>query len=193
MKNRLKIFTLLIPFLLSVVYIDPAKAVICPSIADVYIDQRYPDTNMNYKTRIVISHHPTYGIARGLLKFDIPEEIIPADITAATIYLSGSIHTGGGDAIKVSCHALNAPFNEGSDTWNTLSGGDYDSSISSSGAIPAGNDWETSFDVTALVTGNLEKLRNNGMLMKLQSESGDSYQNIASRESDRPGGFCPVS
>jgi hypothetical protein len=180
----------MIPCLFVVCCTTPATAVTCRTIADVYIDQRYPDTNMNYRTRIVISHHPTYGIARGLFKFDIPGAISAADITTATIYLSGSIHTGGGDAINVRCHALNDPFNEGSDTWNTLSGGDFDSSISSSGAIPAGNDWDTSFDVTALVTGNLEKLRNNGMLMKLQSESGDNYQNIASRESVDPEDFA---
>jgi hypothetical protein len=182
---------LLISLISTVMYIAPAEAVICPSIADVYIDQRYPDENMNYKTRIIISYHPTYGIARGLFKFDIADNISASDVTAATIYLSGSIHTGGGDAINVSCYALNEPFTEGSDTWTSLSGGDFDNGISSSGAIPAGNDWETSFDVTALVTGNLAKLRNNGMLMKLQSESGDSYQNIASRESVDPEDFAP--
>jgi hypothetical protein len=186
-----KLFMLL-NFLLFTMYTIPAEAVICPSIADVYIDQRDPDTNFNFRTRIIISYHPTYGIARGLFKFDIPESIGASEVTAATIYLSGSIHTGGGDAINVSCHTLNEPFSEGSDTWNSLSGGNYDNSISSSGAIPAGNDWETSFDVTALVVGNLEKLRDNGMLMKLQVEGPlNEYQNIASRESIDLDDFAP--
>ncbi|MDD1698920.1 MAG: hypothetical protein LUQ36_11195, partial [Methanoregula sp.] len=76
--------------------------------------------------------------------------------------------------------------------WNTLSGGDYDNNPSSSGSLPSGNDWETSFDVTALVTGDLEKLREYGMLMKLQTEGPlNEYQNIASREFVDPQDFAP--
>ena len=185
MKMTVTKLTALIPFLLFVIYLKPAVAVLCPSISDVYIDQRYPDENMNYKTRIIISHHPTHGIARGLFKFDVPEEIDSSEITSATLYLSGSYHTGGGDAISVNCYALDKPFDEASDTWNTFHAPTddyYDTDISSPGNLPSGNDWETSFDVTGLLAGKLEKLRNNGMLMRLQNESGDSYQNIASRE-----------
>ena len=192
MNNGIKKFVMLIPLLLSVLHTAQAEAVICPSIADVYIDQRYPDENMNYKKRILISYHPTYGIARGLFKFDIPAEIDASEITAATLYLSGSYHTGGGNAINVNCYALNEPFSEGSDTWNTLSGGDFDDSVASSGNLPSGNDWETSFDVTTLVTGNLEKLKANGMLMKLPVEGPlNEYQNIASREFADPQYFAP--
>jgi len=192
MKKILTKLTVLIPFFLSVMYMTPAEAVICPSIADVYIDQYAPDENMNYRTRILISYHPSKGIARGLFKFDIPEGIDAYEITAATLHLSGSYHTGGGDAIAVYCYALNAPFDEQTDTWNTLSGGDYDTSVASTGTIPAGSDWETSIDVTLLVNGNLEKLRDNGMLMRLQSEGPLSeYQNIASREYIDPQDFAP--
>lgn len=191
MKAKLTKLTVLIPFLLFVVNIDQGGAVIYPCISDVYIDGYAPDENMNFRTRILISYHPSKGIARGLFKFDIPEEIDPSDIMAATLYLSGSYHTGGGYAINVNCYTLNEPFSEGSDTWNTLSGGDHDS-IVSSGSLPAGDDWEASIDVTALAIGNLEKLRNNGMLIKLQNESGIStYQNIASRECIDPQDFAP--
>ena len=106
MKMTITKLIFLISFITPVMYIAPAGAVICPSIADVYIDQRYPDENMNYKKRILISYHPTYGIARGLFKFDIPAEIDASEITAATLYLSGSYHTGGGNAINVNCYAL---------------------------------------------------------------------------------------
>ncbi len=191
MKMTMTNVVLVISLLVFVVYITPAGAVICPSISDVYIDQYAPDENMNYRTRILISYHPSKGIARGLFRFDIPEEIDASEITSATLYLSGSYHTGGGDAINVTCYALNESFSEGSDTWNTLSGGDYDSSISSSGNLPAGSDWETSIDVTTLAAGNLDKLRDNGLLMRLQNESIDNYQNIASREFVDPQDFAP--
>ena len=162
----------------------------CPAIADVYIDQYAPDENLNYKTRILISYHPSKGTARGLFKFDIPMDIEASQIETATLYLSGSYHTGGGDAIDIYCYALNASFDEEGDTWNTLSGGDYDISVVSPGALPAGNDWETSIDITALVTGNLDKVREYGMLIKLQIEEQEKdYQNVASRESKDPEDF----
>jgi hypothetical protein len=191
MKITMAKSSVLIPILLFIMRINPVQAVVCPSMADVFIDQYAPDENMNYRTRILISYHPSKGIARGLFKFDIPEEIDAAEVTAATLYLSGSYHTGGGDAISVNCYALNESFSEGSDTWNSLSGGDYDPSIASSGNLPSGNDWDTSIDVTELVAAKLDKLRNHGMLMRLQNENGDSYQNIASREFVDPQDFLP--
>jgi len=156
----------------------------CPTIADVYIDELVPYENLNYKTRILISYHPSKGTARGLFKFDIPANLEASQIDTATLYLSSSYHTGGGYAIDIHCYALNVPFDEQSDTWNTLSGGDYDPSVVSPGALPANNDWETSIDVTDLITGNLDKVRDNGLLMRLQQEGVvKDYQNIASRES----------
>jgi len=162
----------------------------CPAVSDVYIDELVPDENLNYKTRILISYHPSKGTARGLFKFDIPMDLEASQIETATLYLSGSYHTGGGDAIDIYCYALNASFDEEGDTWHTLSGGDYDTSVISPGALPAGNDWETSIDVTALVTGNLDKVREYGMLMRLQSEGPlKDYQNVASREVTDPQDF----
>ncbi len=179
------------PFLL---YNVLAETVTCPTIADVYIDEYAPDTNFNSNTRILISYDDGgKGRARGLWKFDIPEGIDASNIESASLLLSGSIHTGGGDAIDVYCYALNTPCDENNDTWNILSGGNYDSAFFSPGSLPAGNDWETSFDVTYLITGNLNKLRDNGMLMRLQQEGEvgvDKYQNIASRESTDPEDFA---
>lgn len=194
MKMTMTKLVLVIPLLMFVVYVTPVEAVICPSISDVYIDEFSPYENFNYKTRILISYHPSKGIARGLIMFDISEAIDASEITAATLHLSGSVHTGGGDAMSINCYALNEPFCEGSDTWNTyhtLSEDYYDSSISSTGSLPAGSDWETSIDVTALATGNLEKLRDYGMLIRLQNENSDGYQNIASRECIDPEDFAP--
>jgi hypothetical protein len=168
-----------------------AETISCTTTADVYIDQCLDcspvglNTNYNDKTRLMISYHSTHGIARGLLKFDIPSCITASQIQSATLYLSSSGHTGGGNAINVSIHALNSPFNENTETWNTHSGGDYDSSVASSGALPAGNDWKTTVNVTTLLAGNLHKVRNNGVLIKLTTEGPTKlYQHIASRECD---------
>ena len=52
-----------------------AETINCAATADVYIDQLTSPArghNLNDKTRLVISYHPTYGIARGLWKFNIP-------------------------------------------------------------------------------------------------------------------------
>lgn len=192
MKVKLTTLTLLITFFLFLVNIERVGAVIYPCISDVYIDEYAPDENMNFRTRILISYHPSKGVARGLFKFDIAEEIEAFQITAATLYLSSSHHTGGGAAIDVKCYALNEPFNEGIDTWNSLSGGNFDGSVASAGSLPSGNDWAASLDVTAIAIGNLEKLRVNGLLMRLQIEGPlSAYQNIASRECIDPGDFAP--
>jgi len=157
----------------------------------VYIDQESPTTNFNDKTRVLISYHPTKGAARGLWKFNIPGTINAAQIESATLYVSGSIHTGGGTALSVYCYALNSFFDENVETWNTHNGGAYDSSVFSSGSLPAGNDWEAAIDVTTLAKGNLAKLRNNGMLMRKQQEGPTKeYQNIASRETTDPEDFA---
>ena len=134
---------------------------------------------------------PRRASARGLWKFNIPGTIDAAQIESATLHVSGSIHTGGGTAISVYCYALNSPFDENAETWNTHSGGDYDAGVFSSGSLPAGNDWEAAIDVTTLAKGNLAKLRDNGMLMRIQQEGPTKeYQNIASRESTDPEDFA---
>jgi hypothetical protein len=162
-----------------------AEMVACLDTSDVYIDQVSPTTNFNTLTRLLISYHPTKGIARSLLKFDIPAGIVASQIQSATLYLSSSGHTGGGNAITVNIHALNSPFGENTETWNTHNGSDYDSALFSSGALPVGNTWKTTIDVTTLLAGNLNKARDNGILIKLATEGPDKlYQNIASRECD---------
>jgi hypothetical protein len=171
-----------------------ADTITCTDTADVYIDQCLTcsppggDTNFNTKTRVLVSYHPTKGLARSLLKFDIPAEITASQVESATLHLSGSAHTGGGSVtLTVACHALNAPFSEGADTWNSLGGGNFDAAIFSTGTLPSGNTWNTTIDVTALLTGNLDKVRDNGILIKLATEGPDKlYQSIASRECDDP-------
>ncbi len=146
--------------------------------ADVFIDQYEPTMNFNDKTRLLISYHPTKGIARGLLKFDIPSCITASQIQSANLYLSSSAHTGSGNAINISIHALNASFNEATDTWNSLSGGNYDASVFSSGSLPSGNAWKTTINVTTLLAGNLHKARTNGVLIKLTTEGPINYTSI---------------
>lgn len=157
----------------------------CPAVSDVYIDQYSPDENFNAKTRLLVSYHPTKGIARGLLKFTIPESIDASYINKATLHLSGSRHTGGGVSCTVSFFALNASFDENTSTWNSLSGGNFDNSTGSQGILPENNDWYTTIDVTTLIKDRFTKVRTNGILMKLAKEGPDKvYQSVASRECD---------
>ena len=60
-KKDMKIFLSLLLFLvagLSVCSHAGADTIICPDIADVYIDQESPITNFNDKTRLLISYPP---------------------------------------------------------------------------------------------------------------------------------------
>ena len=185
MKKILFLSLLFIAGLVGYNHVE-ADTITCNDTADVYIDQRYPDESFNDKTRLLVSWHPTYGIARSLLKFDIPISVEAAQIQSAILHLSSSGHTGGSSVVvNINCHALNASFDESTVTWNSLSGGDYDASIFSSGSLPIGNEWRTTIDVTNLLAENLNKVRDNGILLKLAIEGPDKlYNNIASRECD---------
>ncbi len=172
---------------------SPETTYLCPAIADTFIDESLVDgehnLNYNWKTRVMISWHASYGRARGLWKFEIPEGILAGDIKCAKIFLSGSEHAFKTYQFIVDFLALDAPFNEETVTWDTLAGGGYDTSVVSSGTIyqtlvgnPAIN-WRAVIDLTDLLAGNLAKVRNNGILMKKQSESGTNlHQHMASRE-----------
>jgi hypothetical protein len=178
----------------------PATTFMCPALADTYIDESLVDgehdLNFNWKTRVLVSRHATYGRARGLWRFEI-DGYSAESITCAKLFLSGSERAFRTRQFAVDCYALDVPLNEEQATWDesesgvpwTSPGGDYDASVFSSGTIyqtllgdPAYN-WRAEIDLTELVVGNLEKVKYNGILMKLQDETGENTnQNMASRE-----------
>ena len=189
MKSLLRLLITIVSFSLATQALAQAS-ITCATLTDVYIDQKSPDENFNYKTRVLISMSASYGIARGLWKFDIPTGLDTSQIQSALLHVSSSIHTGGGTAIDICCYALNTPFGEDNATWNLLAGGNYDNTTCSAGSLPAGNDWDATIDVTTLLQQNLDKVRTNGMLMKKQDETVAGWQNIASRESTDNGDFA---
>lgn len=155
----------------------------CPATDDVFIDEEEPDINFNHKTRILISWDTEKGRARGLWKFDIPCNITPDIIASATLNFSGMVNYSGGIPGDVYCYALNDPFDEETASWNGLSGGNYDTSVSAAGSLPAGSDWELAIDATSLLAGNLDLARDNGIIMMFQEESGsDKFKTIAAKE-----------
>lgn len=178
----------------------------CDCLADVSIDEWFPDENLNYKDRLIVStnmniHH---GIARALFLFNIPADVSPAAVQQADIYISACSHCGGADGGLVGFYALNAPFDEDTDTWNSLQGGGWDEAVHTEAVLPSGSDWNQAvdgeppgdvvgLDVTALLQENLEKVRSNGIMMRFVDEHQDPYthQNVASRESEDPLDFHP--
>ncbi|MDD5719095.1 MAG: DNRLRE domain-containing protein [Candidatus Krumholzibacteria bacterium] len=168
-----------------------ADTITCPATSDVYIDQGTPDDSQGHRTRVLVSWHNTYLAARGLWRFAIPAELQSEDITSAVMWVSRSSTTGAGSGIDVDVYALNTPFAEDTDTWNTLGGGDYDPSVVASGTLPA---WATpppctaSIDLTALLQGNLDKVRDFGILMLVQDEGSGAnrFQNFATKEDTPP-------
>lgn len=184
-----------------------AEETICSAIADVSIDEWYPDDNLNYKSRLIIATNKNthHGIARGLMLFDIPEDLTPVDIKTARLYLSACSHCGNAPGGEVRFFALNEPFDETTDTWNSLNGGDWDGSVYAQGFFPSDNTWNQAQDgqpppdaeginITALLQSNLEKVRANGIMMRFLDEHQNpcTHYNIASRETDDPLDFAPV-
>jgi len=183
-----------------------AASVRCEDIADVSIDEWYPDENFNYKTRLVVATNKNihHGIARALFRFDIPSDIEVAEIKSANIYLSACANCGGGNGGTVGFFALNKPFDEAADTWSSLEGGDWDDSVYSQAILPEGNSWNQAengesppdvkgFDITPLIQDNLDKVRANGIMMRFLDEHQEpfTHQNVASRESSDPLDFHP--
>ena len=183
-----------------------ASEIICLDTADVYIDEWLPDENFNDKTRILTATNTNihHGIARGLFRFDIPVDLDGSIIANATIYFSACSHCGGGKGGLIGFYALNEPFDEETDTWNTLGGGAWDDSVCSEVILPEGNAWNPAeegeaspdaegLDITALLMGNLEKVRKNGIMMRFQDEhqAPCTHQNVASSESEDPFDFSP--
>jgi hypothetical protein len=183
-----------------------AEKIICPAVADVYIDEWNPDENFNYKTRVVVATNKNihHGIARGLYYFDIPADITAARIKSAAIYLASCSNCGGGNGGVVGFYALNKPFDEATDTWSSLEGGDWDAAVYTQATLPKGNDWNQGvdgqlptaakgFDITVLLQKNLDKARVNGIMMRFVDEHQEpfTHQNVASRESQDPLDFLP--
>jgi len=206
-KKKLLTFLMVIGVLFTLSTKVWSESVTCPDVADVYIDQWYPDNNFNYKTRLLVatntSHH---GFARVLFLFDIPTELEPGNIASASIYFSPCASCGGGQYEQlVGFYALNQSFDEATVTWNTFPvDGSWDDSVYSSAMLPAGTGWNQAvngepppdvqgMDVTTLLKGNLEKVKANGIMMKYVDETPpqDTWQNVASRESTDPLDFHP--
>lgn len=176
-----------------------AAEIICPETADLHIDEWYPDENLNYQDRLLVATNTNthHGIGRAFFLFVVPEDIAIADVKNARIYLSGCSHCGGGKGGQIAFYALNEPFDENTDTWNSLDGGNWDDSVYSRAVLPEGSDWNEAvdgeppadavgFDVTPLLKENLDKVRDNGIMLKFYDEHQSPYthQNIASRESE---------
>ncbi len=183
-----------------------ADGITCPAVADVYIDEWNPDENFNYKTRLMVATNKNihHGISRSLFRFDIPANIEASQIKSAAIYLSPCSSCGGGNGGIAGFYALNKSFDEAADTWNSLAGGDGDDSVYSQTTIPKGNEWNQAvnggppadakgFDITALLRGNLTKVKANGIMLRFLDEHQEPYthQNIASRESTDALDFSP--
>jgi len=205
--KRWCIFFAVVCILLSVNKSALPASITCADIADVYIDEYKPDENLNYKDRLLVAtngenHH---GIARALLRFDIPAELAAGTIKSAFVYFSPCADCGGGNGGWIGFYALNQSFDEATVTWNTFPiDGSWDASIFSTALLPGGIDWNQAIngepppnvqgmDVTTLLKGNLDKIRQNGIMVRFLDEHQlpSTHQNVASREAQNPLDFHP--
>jgi hypothetical protein len=206
--KRWCVFFILVSILFSVSEAALPASITCQDDSDVYIDEWHPDDNFNYKTRLLVAtngenHH---GIARSLLRFDIPTELEAGSIGSASIYFSPCASCGGGNGGWVGFYALNQSFDEVTVTWNTFPvDGSWDDSVFATAVLPGGTDWNQAvngepppdaqgINLTALLKGNLEKVRQNGIMMRFLDEHQlpSTHQNLASRESQDSLDFHPI-
>jgi len=198
---------------------SPSPTIHCPCIADVYIDEYKPGTALNQESpgRLLLAtnNNVHHGIARALLKFDIPGSLTPSQIKRARIFFSACSHcpTGGYGGL-VGFYALDNTFSESLATWDANEDDTWDESENSysEAEIPSGNGWNEAvngeppanvqgFDITELLQAKLDKVRTKGIMMRFVDEHCDvaencqgldyTHQNVASRESDDPLDFAP--
>ena len=132
------------------------------------------------KTRVVVATNKNihHGIARGLYYFDIPADRRPPGSRARQSILLPAQTAAVATGEWWDFYALNKPFDEATDTWSSLGGGDWDGSVYTQATLPKGNDWNqgvsgqlppdaAGFDITVLLRDNLNKVRTNGIMQRL--------------------------
>jgi hypothetical protein len=183
-----------------------ASAYLC--LQDTYIDAAYPDDNFGGSDRLLIANNAQP--ARMLLFFDIPAHAEAANIASASLVMFGAPWTGGSGGtvgfevypltrnwVEGTCIRANDVIDDDGATWNQyaydpdpasnrwdLPGGDYDTSVSASGAFPEGNSWGPfRLDITDLVQNRFESVKNYGFIIRHPIEdSSGGWQNAASRQ-----------
>lgn len=117
---------------------------------------------------------------RAIIKFDISSIPASSVISSATLTLNTAI---GLTTDQLSLHRITQAWTEGGSTWNTYNGtnnwstagGDYDAvadATATPSATTAGTD--VTFTVTTLIQELVDGTTNNGFLIKLTSETGNT-------------------
>ncbi|TCP66496.1 DNRLRE domain-containing protein [Baia soyae] len=135
------------------------------------------------------NNRATYGITRGVLKFDLSELPKGAKISKSQLALINVEHEISSEVpTKYDVYALSKAFTEAA-TWNSpwsQPGGDYEAgSLGSTGAsyTQKWHIWDTTPAVQAWVSGTKT---NHGFLLKHQHESGTVKENTSFLSSESP-------
>ncbi|MCP4714685.1 MAG: DNRLRE domain-containing protein, partial [Deltaproteobacteria bacterium] len=174
--------------------LDQASNVyMCPVAGDVYLDEESCDNNFDHKTRIMVASNTInhYGLGRGLIKFEIPSEIMAPQIDNATVHMMTTDSTGEGGEVNLA--ALNVAFDEDAATWNSVGTGAYDTESKASGTTPGENSIAFTLDVTGLLQNKLDKVRDYGTMLLFDDEyqTPSVHENIYTREAYGPGTVGP--
>ncbi|MCP4715130.1 MAG: DNRLRE domain-containing protein, partial [Deltaproteobacteria bacterium] len=179
----------------------------CPAITDAGLDQRDNGTSFGGDKMLKLAGDPAGAeVVRSIIRFSVPSFVGAAQVQSAILHLY-AVEPG---SVTVDVYALEKYFYEwGVDFsrniymgatwlipggkgsapagWDTA-GGDYDIGVSASGSV--GDGW-SSIDVTGLVTGNFDKVRWYGMLLKLDDETADDFQSVYSRQEEESEDLAP--
>lgn len=145
---------------------------------DNFIEQADPNVNSGTDTRIHVMMTAAPTPRRGIIEFDISSIPTGSTINSATLSLWTDI---GYTNVNTSIHRITRSWTEAGSTWNTYdgsnswtsAGGDYDSTADAN-ATPSSTiaGTKTDWTITSLVQEWVNGTANNGILLKLTSESG---------------------
>ena len=117
---------------------------------------------------------------RGIIQFDLSSIPVGANVSSAIL----SLWTGSGlTNVNMSIHRVTRTWTEAGSTWNTYdgsnnwttAGGDYDAAADAN-ATPSSTTagTQTNWTITSLVQEWVDGTANNGMIVKLTTESGNT-------------------
>ncbi|MGW6196975.1 golvesin C-terminal-like domain-containing protein [Kribbella sp. NPDC055110] len=148
-----------------------------------------PDGGGTANTRYWVqvgNNHPTYGVERGVFKFDAAAVKQGTKVTDARVELYSNYGSGSGRA-DFDLYALTRPFTEDQATWNqsestinwTAPGGDYDATKLLATVHPDGNAQRLTFAPTSQNQNLLTKVQswvdnpgdNHGLLLRTRDEA----------------------
>jgi hypothetical protein len=160
----------------------PDATITLNPVADAYVYSASPTTNYGTAPTLYVGSQSTSATGRALLRFDLSS--IPAGSTVQSAsFQAYLVQTSSSPAtLDVELKRIDAPWQEGTVTWNTQPGYTGANNVIGVGKTMGYYSWDVASLVQTWVNGN----PNYGLALMSKNESTLGWRGFASRESTAP-------